>query len=71
MEIDYDVIKNSYSFTLGIDGEVHGLMSGDMGYVQTGIFFDDVSLHIWKLGVDVYKKEQNEKEERKRNEFNK
>ena len=71
MEIDYDVIKRAYSFTLSIDGEVHGVTSGDMGYEATGIIFDDISLRIWKLGAEAFNKERKEAEERKRNEFNK
>jgi hypothetical protein len=31
------VLRRSYGFTLDDDGEVHGLVAGDMGYEPTGI----------------------------------
>lgn len=35
--INFDVLRRSYGFTLDDDGEVHGLVAGDMGYEPTGI----------------------------------
>ena len=40
-EIDYEVIKKSYDFTIDVDGQLCGLTAGDMGYEDTGIFVDE------------------------------
>jgi len=36
-----DVLLRSYDFTIDVDGQVCGLVAGDMGYEDTGIFIDD------------------------------
>ena len=50
-EIDKDVIDAAYDFTIFTNGELHGLIAGDMGYEPTGIKLDGVSLEIWTLGL--------------------
>ncbi len=35
--VDLDVIKRAYGWSIAEDGEVTGLVSGDMGYAGTGI----------------------------------
>ncbi|HUH58158.1 MAG TPA: hypothetical protein VL020_06565 [Pseudomonadales bacterium] len=61
-EIDFDVIKNSYGWTIAVDGELHGLVAGDMGYEPTGIKLDADSLEIWNLGIAAREKMETEKE---------
>ena len=36
-----DVIRKSYGFTIDINGQMCGLVAGDMGYEDTGMFVDD------------------------------
>jgi hypothetical protein len=36
-----DVLLRSYGFTIDVDGQLCGLVAGDMGYEDTGIFVDD------------------------------
>lgn len=50
-DINYDVIKSAYDFTLSADGELYGLVAGDHGFEPTGIFISEETLEIWKLGV--------------------
>ena len=54
MAIDKDVIDKSYGFTIDADGEVHGLVDGDMGYEPTGIKIGGDTLEIWKLGCAAW-----------------
>ena len=35
------VIRKSYGFTIDINGQILGLVAGDMGYEDTGMFVDD------------------------------
>lgn len=35
-----DVIRKSYGFTIDCDGQILGLIAGDMGYEATGMFVD-------------------------------
>lgn len=60
--IDFGVIKNSYGWTIAVDGELHGLVAGDMGYEPTGIKLDADSLEIWNLGIAAWEKMEAEKE---------
>lgn len=53
MVIDHDVIDSSYEFAIFTDGQVYGLINGDMGYEETGIFIDEVSVDIFKAGLRV------------------
>jgi len=39
--LNIDVLLRSYDFTVDFDGQVCGLVAGDMGYEDTGIFIDD------------------------------
>lgn len=54
--IDLKVVQEAYDFTIGTDGELYGLVTGDMGYEPTGIKLDHVSLEIWKLGLEAWKR---------------
>lgn len=54
--IMFDVLDASYGFTICTDGELHGLIAGDMGYEPTGIKLDCESLEIWNLGVKEFLK---------------
>lgn len=40
-DIDIDVITKAYGWTLSAEGEVLGLIAGDMGYERTGIRLDE------------------------------
>lgn len=51
-EINFETLKDAYDFTLDINGEVQGLVSGDMGWQPTGIKIDEESLKIWLIGVE-------------------
>lgn len=57
-DINHKVIDDAYGFTIDKDGEVNGLINGDMGYERTGIILDDVTKKIWLLGVEAYNKEK-------------
>ena len=37
---DVNVLAAAYGFTIGNDGEIHGLVAGDMGYEPTGMYLD-------------------------------
>lgn len=52
MEINYDVIKEAYGFTISKDGGLYGLINGDMGYEHTGIQLDEYTVGVWKKGVE-------------------
>lgn len=45
--IDIDVINSAYGWTIGNDGEVWGLVAGDMGYEKTGIKIPIEDLEAW------------------------
>ncbi len=49
--IQYKIIGEAYGFTISTDGEVHGLVDGDMGYEGTGIMLDPSTKAIWDLGI--------------------
>ncbi len=60
-KIDYDVLKQSYDFTLSDEGELYGLVAGDHCFEPTGIFISKDTLEIWKAGIEaIDKKEDNE-----------
>lgn len=60
-KIDYDVLKQSYDFTLSDEGELYGLVAGDHYFEPTGIFISKDTLEIWKAGIEaIDKKEDNE-----------
>jgi hypothetical protein len=46
-DIDLLTIKSSYGWTIADDGEVHGLVAGDMGYEPTGIKIPVEDLEAW------------------------
>lgn len=46
-EVRIEVIKSAYDFTIADDGEVHGLVAGDMGYEGTGIKIPIDHLEAW------------------------
>ena len=60
MDIDPDVIKNAYGWTISADGEVMALTSGDVGYELTGIVLEGETLKIWQLGVEQYTQQARE-----------
>lgn len=45
--ISLDVIRRSYGWTLDNDGQVCGLVSGNMGYEDTGIFIPVDHITAW------------------------
>lgn len=47
MDINWEVLKQSYGFTISDDGEIYGLVAGDMGYEKTGIFIPVEDLEAW------------------------
>lgn len=53
--IDFEVLKGSYDFTISVDGEIMGLTAGDHHYEPTGIFLSEDTLEIWSLGVEKHK----------------
>jgi len=59
--MDYTVLESAYGFSIGTDGYLFGLISGDHGYESTGIKVDDVTLKIWKLGVAALEAQQKNK----------
>lgn len=46
-EIDLNTIKQSYGWTIADDGEVWGLVAGDMGFEPTGIKIPVDHLNAW------------------------
>lgn len=46
-QVDLDVIMEAYEFTISDDGEVYGLVAGDMGYEKTGIIIPVEDLRVW------------------------
>jgi hypothetical protein len=46
---DLEIIKQAYGFTIANDGEVHGLIAGDMGYEPTNIMIPLDHLQAWAL----------------------
>lgn len=46
-QVDLDVIMEAYEFTISDDGEVYGLVAGDMGYEKTGISIPVEDLKAW------------------------
>lgn len=52
--LNTDIIKAAYGWTIDIHGELHGLVAGDMGYEPTGIKLDGVTLEIWELGIEAW-----------------
>lgn len=46
-QVDLDVIMEAYKFTISDDGEVYGLVAGDMGYEKTGISIPVEDLKAW------------------------
>lgn len=53
-DIDYDVIRKAYGWTIDVNGHLHGLINGDHGYEPTGIQLSETDLKIWQLGVAVF-----------------
>ena len=49
--LNIDVINSAYGWTIDEDGEVLGLVNGDMGYEKTGIKLYGDTLEIWKAGI--------------------
>lgn len=47
MELNWEVLKDAYDFTISIDGEVYGLVAGDQGWEKTGIKIDIEDLIAW------------------------
>ena len=47
LDIDLPVIKAAYGFTVADDGEIYGLVAGDMGYEPTGIKIPVEDLKAW------------------------
>lgn len=54
--IDCSVVQSAYDWTISDDGEVLGLIAGDLGYERTGIKLSGETLEIWRLGVKAYMK---------------
>jgi hypothetical protein len=52
--INADVIADAYDWAIDVDGELHGLVAGDMGFEKTGIKLNEDDIKIWRLGVDRY-----------------
>lgn len=52
--INPDVLVDAYGWTIDIDGELHGLVAGDMGYEGTGIKLNETDTAIWNSGVHKY-----------------
>jgi hypothetical protein len=46
---DLEVIKKAYGWTIGNNGEVFGLVAGDMGYELTNIEIPIEHLEAWAL----------------------
>lgn len=44
-----EVIKQAYGFTIADNGEIHGLVAGDMGYEPTNIMIPLEDLQAWAL----------------------
>ena len=44
---DSKIIEQSYGFTISNDGEVYGLIAGDMGYEPTNIVIPIEDLEAW------------------------
>lgn len=59
-DLDLGVLYLSYDWTLDAEGQLMGLIAGDMGYEATGLRLDEDTIKIWKLGVErnaeVFKK---------------
>lgn len=55
MTINYKIIENAYSFIINENGEIYGLVYGDMGYEPTGIKLDNDTLKIWQIGSMIWK----------------
>ena len=45
---DLAIIRDSYSWTIDYDGQVHGLTAGDHGYEPTGIVCDKETVTVLK-----------------------
>jgi len=45
------VVRKSYGWTLDNEGQVLGLIAGDMGFESTGITLDKETVEIWKQGI--------------------
>ena len=52
--IKADVLADSYDWAIDIDGELNGLVAGDMGYEKTGIKLNATDTAIWNAGIDKY-----------------
>lgn len=60
--VNLEVLNSAYCWTISADGELFGLVAGDMGYEPTGIKLDDVSLEIWRLGMQSWEQQNAKKE---------
>ncbi len=58
MGVNFDVIKRSYGWSIGSDGQLYGLVAGDMGYEPTGIFLEGDEYDFW-MDFMEYLDEQN------------
>ena len=63
-KLDIGVINRSYGWTIATNGELHGLVAGDMGYEPTGIVLDADSLEIWNLGMEAWANMGNDEQQR-------
>ncbi len=51
LNLDMDVLRDSYDFTLSTEGEVCGLIAGDQCFVPTGIKLNVDDVAIWVAGL--------------------
>jgi hypothetical protein len=49
-----DVLTQAYGWSIDIDGELHGLVAGDMGYEPTGLRLEGTELANWKMGLAMF-----------------
>jgi hypothetical protein len=63
-KIDMDVIQRAYAWTLSAEGEVYGLVAGDMGYEPTGIVVDADTMKACKMLVAQAEAERDEQRKR-------
>jgi hypothetical protein len=52
--IKANVLADSYDWAIDIDGELNGLVAGDMGYEKTGIKLNETDTKIWHIGLEQY-----------------
>jgi hypothetical protein len=55
--IDIDVLSRAYDWTIDIDGELHGLTAGDMGYEPTGIKLNETDSTAYNRGIAEHLKQ--------------